>query len=101
MKAAPEVKKYAAKIEKNEDLAQNPSIIKLYANSFQCGLTLGDGSIVLRQDDISICLIHMSIPAMKSLAMKLNEVLDTYSKDLNIEIDDFETMIGRAKSNKT
>jgi len=92
-----EANKSLAKIEQVTELYKDQSVIKIYANGFQCGLTLGDGSIVFRQDENSICLVHMSVPAMKSLANKLNEILDTYAKDLNVEIDGFEELIKKVK----
>jgi len=84
-------------LEKNNDLVKDSSIIKFYANSFQCGLTLGDGSIVFRQDDVSLALVHMSIPAMKALVDKLNEILVKYQEDIDVEILGLEDIAKKIK----
>jgi len=101
MNAKSEIKNQPTIIEKNEDLVKDSSIIKFYANSFQCGLTLGDASIVFRQDDMSLALVHMSIPAMKALADKLNEVLAKYEEDIDVKILGFDDLVKKIKVKKT
>jgi len=62
------------------EVSINKDVLKLYANGFQCGATLGDSSIILRLNDAPIALVSMSLPAMKSLHNQLGTILEAYSK---------------------
>lgn len=84
----------------NKDLVKNESVVKLYANGFQCGVTLGDASIVLKQDDVPVALIHLSQSSIKSLASQINSVLKTFTDQVKIEVNDFDELIEKLKTSK-
>ena len=74
------------------DLTADLNIVKVYANGFQLGLSLGDSSILIKQNEVPSHLITMSLPAMKSLYEQMGKILAIYGTDLGQQIISFDEM---------
>lgn len=80
------------------DVTADPNVMKFYGNGFQCGATLADGSIMIKQNENPVCLITMSLPALKSLHKQIGDILEIYKKNFKLEISNFEELTDRVKS---
>lgn len=80
------------KVHPINEVIANPNVPKFYGNGFQCGATLADGSLMVKHNDEPVCLISMSLPALKSLHEQIGQILNLYKKNFDIEILSFEDL---------
>lgn len=89
---APEVEINTNKKAKSipiEEIVVNPNVPKFYGNGFQCGATLADSNLLVKLNDQPICLISMSLPALKTLHEQIGQILGIYANNFGIEIPTF------------
>lgn len=57
-------------------LVSNPSIPKMYTNSFACALGTGDVTITLKSSNVPIAVLSLSFTGAKTLSLKLQELIN-------------------------
>jgi hypothetical protein len=80
-------------------LSEDPNVLKIYTNGFQCSVTLADAGLLLKLNDVPMALVSMSLPAMKSLHSQLGLLLETYKRDIG-EVQNFEELTEVVKAKR-
>jgi hypothetical protein len=60
---------------KIDEALADPTIPKLYANSFECALGLGDIALLLKNGEKATAVLNMSHTVAKTLAIRLSELV--------------------------
>ena len=69
-----------------EDLVNDDSVNKYFANAVQTQLTLADGCLIFRSYNKVHCIVTMPLPLIKSLQQNLTTVIAEYEKNLGEEV---------------
>lgn len=80
-------------------LINNPSVPKLFANSFFGGHSPTEAIIVPQVGSEATAIIFMSFPTLKALHKTLGTVIEKIETGLGEEIDDFEELKSRFAKN--
>ena len=62
-------------VNKIEKALEDPEVPKLYANSFECALGLGDVALLLKNGNKTVGVLNMSHTLAKTLAMRLGDLI--------------------------
>ena len=62
-------------ISKIEKALADTEVVKIYANSFECALGLGDVALLLKNGDQTVGVVNMSHTVAKTLALHLGELI--------------------------
>jgi hypothetical protein len=73
-------------------LTKDQNVPKFYGNGFQCQMTLGDSSIIVKQNEVPVAMISMSLHAMKSLTIQLNKIISLYEGSTGQTVFSFEEL---------
>jgi hypothetical protein len=89
------------KFDSLQDVVKDSSVIKLYANGFQSTAGLADATILLKLQDVTVGMLSMSLPALKSLHGQLGLILNAYTTNLKQPVLSFEELNEIAKQQNT
>lgn len=89
----PIIKYTAPVIEDITELTKDSNLNKFYANGFQCGMTLSDASIIFKHNNVNVGMVTLTLPAMKSLFLKMGEVMAGYEGATDQQILSFDELV--------
>jgi hypothetical protein len=78
----------------------NPSVPKIYGNTFSVVLGSGDLAVMYGAHGIPSGVVFLSWPAAKTLAMKIAEAVKQYEEQAKVEVIDLE-QLEKSLLNKT
>jgi hypothetical protein len=74
-------------------LTKDPDIIKIYSNGYQCGFTVSDVNIVLKQNDVSVGVLILPLSGLKTLHTQMGKLIENYKKYIGKDILSIEELI--------
>ena len=91
-------------VHKIAKVFEDPDLPKVYMNSFECALGLGDVALLLKNGDTTVGVVHMSHTVAKTLSVRLGEMirfLESKSGTSVLTTSDVEKALRPKKSRST